>query len=222
MQEIDYIFCISTGRCGTKYLKTLFAHIPGCWAFHEPHPIGNNDIMRKCLNNGDTEPMRGLAQQKAERIEEIRGGCGLYVETNHCFIKGFGWFLPEFLLEERLGVIILTRKRAEIVESLLRTHCTPLTTSGPCWLITPKAKSPLCPRPDERREDYERESLGWYVDETAARAKAFQKRFGRIKYYIVDIEELNTPERVSEMFKFFGCKATEPISGIGVKVGRSR
>lgn len=244
-QRIDYIFCITTGRSGSEYLKTLFSLVSGCQAFHEADPVGNGDTMRRYLD-GDPEPIRSLVQQKVELIKQIKRQCRIYVETNHCFIKGFGWFIPQYLPEDRIGVIVLSRTPSEIAESTLGIGCSPLTPFGRDWIITPSIKNPLI-RPPKRLFSprtsyslfrflkwlcrgerfnragsrildwltiYELECLKWYVDETAAQARAFQKRFKRIKYYEVNIENLNTLDEVNKMFDYFGCTAKESLISV--------
>lgn len=142
----DYIFSINTGRSGSDYLKTLFEHVAGCQAFHEPRPVGNGKAMRRYAR-GHTGAMKAVAQQKAEIVRNVKRHSRLYVETNHCFIKGFGWFIPELLGEEKIGVIILKRDEPEIVTSMLRINCSPLVPYGRQWITTPDKSNPLVTPP---------------------------------------------------------------------------
>jgi hypothetical protein len=89
-----------------------------------------------------------MAATKVAAIEEVRKGSDCtYVETNHCFIKGFGWYLPGLLGQERMGVIVLTRHRDAVARSVLRIGCSPLVPWGREWLITPDVTDPLVPPP---------------------------------------------------------------------------
>ena len=45
--------------------------------------------------------MRKIAQEKVELIEEQKRDYQVYVGANHCSIKGFGWFIPQYLPVER-------------------------------------------------------------------------------------------------------------------------
>ncbi len=144
--KIQYIFSINTGRSGSDYLAKVFGHAVGCRAFHEPDPVGNGEEMRR-FALGDPEPMRRLTRKKVEAIREAKGDHPVYAETNHCFIKGFGWFLPEFIPQERIGIVILNREKAKIAESYLRIGCSPLTQRGRDWITTPDAVPPLAPPP---------------------------------------------------------------------------
>lgn len=200
---------------------------------------------------GNIAPMRLLAQEKVHQIKEATQNHSLYVETNHTFIKGFGWFIPELLPEDDIGVIILTRNKSKITRSYLRVGASPLEISGRSWLMTPNIKDPIIPPPkfifppaitykfflfirkfimpdrvNQQETDrktslinrwitrYELACLSWYVDETFARGRIYQEKFKRIRYYEVDIEELNTYEQISEMLSFFGHQPNDSIKTI--------
>jgi hypothetical protein len=145
-EKIEYIFCINTGRSGSGYLKNIFTHVSGCRSFHEPEPIGNEKVMRR-YSRGHLEPMRKFTQEKINSIKDLKGDYQTYVETNHCFIKGFGWFVPQHLPEDRIAVIILKREKSKIAESLLRIGCSPLLPDGRNWTNTPEIKDPLVTPP---------------------------------------------------------------------------
>lgn len=141
-----YIFSINTGRSGSHYLCRIFNHVSGCKAFHEPKPIGNGQEMRKYLAGKPTE-MRELTEKKVKKILNVQKECDTYVETNHCFIKGFGWFIPEYLDERDIGVIILSRPKKEVVDSLGRIGVSQLLPNGRKWLMLPAMRNPLVPPP---------------------------------------------------------------------------
>ena len=144
---IRYIFSIGTGRSGSAYLATLFAHAKDCRAFHEPAPIGNGAAMRQFLR-GNERPMQRITRKKAERILELLSSGERYVETNHCFLKGFGWLLPQYLPEDEMGVVILRREHNQIVDSMIRTDSSPIVPTGRDWIMTPLVSDPLVRPPD--------------------------------------------------------------------------
>jgi hypothetical protein len=145
-QKIGYIFSINTGRSGSDYLARAFTHVHGCRSFHEPKPIGNENAMRQFLRGHD-KPIRQLTEKKLEEIRNNKGGGEVYVETNHCFIKGFGWFITQHIPEEQIGVIILKREKSKIADSLLSIGCSPLVRRGMNWVITPSIDRPLVAPP---------------------------------------------------------------------------
>lgn len=148
MKKIKYIFCINTGRSGSHYLSKVFSHVSGCLAFHEPNPIGNGKAMIQYLK-GNSRLMERLTQQKVDRIKELKNkkNFSVYVETNHCFIKGFGWLIPNYLPEDEIGVVILKRDKAKIAKSLLRIGFSPLNQGSRGWIATPEIKNPLVEPP---------------------------------------------------------------------------
>ncbi len=143
---VESIFCINAGRSGSGYLTTLFKHVAGCRALHEPSPRCDGPAMRAYLL-GNPEPMREPVREKVAKIHDVRREHDLYVETSHHFIKGFGWLLPEHLSESKMGVIILTRDKAKVAASLFRLGVFPLMSSGRRLVITPDAAGPLVAPP---------------------------------------------------------------------------
>lgn len=139
--QIKYVFCINSGRSGSQYLYKLFLETHNCIAFHEKKPIGNGIAMRDYLN-GKIAPIANIAKQKSEYKKKETASGKIYIETNHCFIKGFGWLLPQFIKEENMAVIILSRNKEEIVNSLLRVSASLLEKDGRNWLISPDIKFP--------------------------------------------------------------------------------
>lgn len=144
--KVDYIFCINTGRCGSNYLFHIFSRVHGCIAVHEPQPICHKRPMHDFLDGNDA-PMRTLMPAKIAQIKETRGDAAQYIETNHCFIKGFGWLIPEHIPQEKIGVIILRRDKPKVVDSYWRIETTPLSDSGRKWLISPGRRNPLLAPP---------------------------------------------------------------------------
>ena len=248
MRKTEYIFSISTGRSGSDYLATIFKHVHDCQSFHEPQPIGNGREMRQ-YSQGYPAPMKSLTEKKVEIIKELKSDHQVYFESNHCFIKGFGWLIQDYFPQDRIGVIILKRNKSRVAESLLRIGCSPLNNFGRDWISTPDMKDPLvappkllfspratyqCARlikscgirsasfftrrilrrdfhyPDWLRA-YELQCLKWYVEETNAKAEAFMQQYPRIKYYVIDIESLNSIVSVERMLAHFGCKAKESM-----------
>jgi len=143
---IRFLFVISTGRSGSHYLSEVFKHVAGCASFHEPWPTLNDAPMRAYLR-GDPQPLRTLMPGKLAAMERERAGEPVYVETNHAFIKGFGWLLPEFIPESEMGVIVLRRGREALLDSLQRVHCSPFNVWGHRWIITPAADPGLVALP---------------------------------------------------------------------------
>jgi hypothetical protein len=138
--KVKYLFCINTGRSGSHYLHEIFKHVENCQVWHEAQPIGHGKVMRDYFF-GKPELMQELTAKKVEEIQQVKKESDCYIETNHCFIKGFGWFLPKYIPQEEIGVLILRRNPAQIVDSLLRINCSPLAIAGQTWVLTPDIKN---------------------------------------------------------------------------------
>lgn len=82
--------------------------------------------------------MRKAVFEKKSVIERAAFGKSLYVETNHCFIKGFGWELMPLLPQEQITVVVLERPAPEVAQSFYRIGVSPLGKRGHHWLISPQ------------------------------------------------------------------------------------
>lgn len=246
-KKIEYVFCVSTGRSGSDYLSRVLSYADNCVSVHEPKPRCNRGSMRKFLN-GNSAAMHALMQEKVARIAEQKGVTPVYAESNHAFIKGFGWLLPEYLDPEKIAVVILTREKEKIVNSFHRIEVTCLTETGRNWLILPTRRKPLVPPPrrflgvrmsyylfcllalpfrhkkyykqlrvprpkwlPEWIRNYEKDCLGWYVEETRALTRKFMESFPGIHYVSVSIDDLNDVDRVVALFEELGLQPSPAL-----------
>lgn len=181
------MFTISAGRTGTHYLATLFACVRDASSGHEDLPIGVGAPMR-AFAEGEEEPMRAVAELKARVVRE-RAGSGTYLEANHAFVKGYGWFLPELLGPENLRVIHLRRDPELVAKSLLRVRGVPGKTSwSRLWYSAPgQARNRQEPSPGS-----DALALGrWYAEEIERQAALYRARFPGVEVFEVTLEELN-------------------------------
>lgn len=206
---VKYIFSINPGRAGSHYLSVLFNFAEGCISFHEPKPSMNKKAMQE-FNEGDQRKIRKLMKDKIKRIEKFRKD-KVYVETNHCFIKGFGWIIPEYIDQRDIGVIILKRDYHEITKSLIRIRCIPLTKFGNEWLLSPYASQNVTTAPDNL---VEYELTRWYVEEIYARAKKYMMKFPYINYAEVNLKELNDLDNVKKLFLKFNLVASSELESV--------
>lgn len=201
--SIKYIFSINTGRSGSDYLTELLSKAKNSVSIHEGFPIMNGAPMQ-AFNEGDESALRALMPAKVAQIKKKRGtGQQVYCETNHTYIKGWGYLLPgTYLPQEEIGVIILRRDIEKTAQSLLRVHDVPgVSEWSRTWYLTPHARRNLS-RPPRHAT-----LLGlcqWYVQEIRHRGEAYKKQFPRITYLECDLEQLNNYDFVCHMFKMFG------------------
>lgn len=214
--SIKYIFCINSGRSGSDYLTELLSHAENTISIHEGVPIMNGYPMQQ-FNHGDDRELQKLMSLKMKEIyKKNKNGRKIYCETNHSFIKGWGYLLPDkYISQEEIGVIILRRDVDRTAYSLLRVRDVPGNSEWTkTWLLTPHAERNLS-KPFENSSFYD--LCKWYVEETYLRAEEYKKMFPRITYVECDLEQLNKYDFVLEMFSSFGLV---PMSTLQNLVGR--
>lgn len=203
--SIRYLFCINTGRSGSDYLTELLAQATNSVSLHEALPIMNGVPMQR-FNEGDEAALRGLMPLKLAEIRKKAGEEKVYCETNHSFIKGWGYLAPEVIPQDQIGVVILRRPAEQVIHSHLRVRSVPGTTQwSRTWVLTPGAARDRVPPPDR----HDRYALcRWYVEEVERRTRDYQAQFPDITYMECDLEQLNDRGFVRKMFDRFGLLAS--------------
>ncbi|MGK7940132.1 MAG: hypothetical protein AB4062_08285 [Crocosphaera sp.] len=214
--SIKYIFCINPGRSGSDYLTELLSKAENKVSIHEGLPIMNGFPMQ-AFNNGDEQWLQKLMPLKIKEIsKQSKNGRKIYCETNHSFIKGWGYLLPDkYISQEEIGVIILRREVHKNSYSFLRLRGVPgISEWTRTWLLTPNSKRDLS-QPSDNANLYD--LCQWYVEETYLRAEEYKKMFPKITYVECDLEQLNQYNFVVEMFATFGLV---PLPVLKDTVGR--
>ncbi len=113
MQPMMKIFVMASGRSGTKYLSELFQHnVESCVAKHEPY-LGMFGKPIYWYQQGDIDRIRRHFTLKKKLINRYRAG--VYIETNHAFLKSFSGVAIEAFPDAKL--IHLIRNPLEIAKS---------------------------------------------------------------------------------------------------------
>ena len=146
MGSVKAIFSINAGRSGSEYLAKILDGAKNCVSHHEKRPAGFGASLQ-AFNRGKMGPMSDVARIKASAIKQANAKGLIYIETNHCFVKGFGWPLMDAVAQEDIGIIILRRNPTKIAESMLRIRSVPLNRVGPYFNLTPNRKNPAVPPP---------------------------------------------------------------------------
>ena len=213
---VDMVFSINTGRSGSHYLHTLFRHAVGCEAYHEPPP-NMQGIPLVDWNMGKEEAMRTAFKRKRQKIDAALSKGHVYVETNNAFIKGFGELVAEAYHHPRIGVVVLTRDKAKIVDSLLGCGYYRAYHPPGEWLLRPWHVTALV----EYSEFYKTEAA-WYVDEVYARGLMFMEMHPDIHYYTIDVGQLNDYDQVVDMLEFFNLTPMDSLKGAVAKPTNTR
>src|SRR4051794_15459968 len=85
------IFCINSGRSGSKYLAQLLGTARNVKAHHEAEPKMNGEFI-DMINTQPLEATREKRRVKVNAIVDLLRASGrkdVYAETNHTFIKTF-------------------------------------------------------------------------------------------------------------------------------------
>jgi len=258
MSKIKYIFSINTGRCGSDYLSKIFSKVEGCNSNHEADPIGNGKFMFE-YNLGKRKNMELLAKSKFNDIINETSS-GIYADTSHLFIKGFGNYVKNYIDEKEVGIIILKRDKKSVVNSFYRIHSSLLLHNGKKWLLSPNKHNPLIQPPSflflssqhsyliawylkrlfsrinkflfatfstkvkefSFIKKYEFQCLEWYYDETYALADDFKRKHSNIKFYEVQLEQLNNQYEVERLLQFFDLKYNSNIDAILGKASNNK
>lgn len=220
-----YVFCVSPGRSGSNYLSKIFDHAKGWNGLHEPKPVMNCHYMSDYLK-GKKDTLQHKMPEKFLQIENDKGESG-YFESNHCFIKGFGWELFSKFEQNEVLVISLKREKDKVVDSYMRIGSDPLWNDGLNWFITPLAqsysKAPIGKNYYKFRRHLSRpfywmvdkglfkkkvwifnrplakKLLQWYYDETYLRLDAFRKKFPDCKIIEAKIEDFNSLDSIQRI-----------------------
>jgi hypothetical protein len=208
--SINYIFSINSGRSGSDYLTEIFSKTTNAISIHEGFPIMNGKPMQ-AFNQGEDTALRQLMTLKLKQINKSRKqGKKIYCETNHSYIKGWGYLIPdEYIPQEEIAVIILRRNIDDCAYSLLRVHDVPgYTEFSRTWYLSPKATFNLS-HPSANANAYE--LCRWYVQETNLRAEHYQSNFPNITYIECDLEQLNDYSFVLAMFERLGLNPSPDL-----------
>ncbi|WP_404785091.1 hypothetical protein [Altericista sp. CCNU0014] len=175
-----------------------------------------NGLPMQQFNEGDERALHALMPLKIKEIQKKRGtGAKVYCETNHSYIKGWGYLLPDFYIpQSEIGVIILSRAADDTAASLLRVHEVPgISEWSRTWYLKPgDVRNQSAPA--ENANPYE--LCQWYVEEINLRAEDYKRRFPGITYFECTLDRLNHESHVAELFATFGLEPSAELkSAIG-------
>ena len=140
---VKYIFSINTGRSGSTYVASLLKGFAGVEAFHENKPECYGVDMSNYINN-KANNIKNCSDEKLEIINKtIENSNKIYAETNHYFIKGFGWELMKKLDQKEVGIILINRSQEKIAKSWISKGTSILGRGGKNFLLLPVKNSEI-------------------------------------------------------------------------------
>ena len=213
------IFCLTSGRTGTKYLSYLFKNnIIDCVSKHEPSPT----MFGKPIywyQSGQKEKIKNFFKKKQAKINSYK--TNLYVETNHSFLKSFSDVAIESFPDMKLihairNPLKVAKSNFNRYEQLRKIHY-PLNYRGDDgnkyikWTLTGNEDIYKLFNFDNKSiyqisdEDiiYQYFILEWI--ETERRAINFLNKYNKHKdCYTLDVpKDLNNANKIKDMFNFF-------------------
>jgi hypothetical protein len=205
----SFIFTATTGRSGTMTLSELFATIPRCAAFHEPHPSMNADVLI-AANQGNT----ALVDRVYDRVKSInilRGAIGQhhYLEANHLFVKTFiGHAAAQF--GERMAVVHLVRSPVEVAMSIYCLQNLPGSDAGVIWWGDHRAPTNLLQIADQLESDPDLSHpfyrALWYWYEVELRFAAWRARLPSMRVVRFETPWFNDEGRIRALLDELGME----------------
>ncbi|MEQ1484728.1 hypothetical protein [Methyloglobulus sp.] len=200
----EYVFVVSTGRCGTNTLANICAKIPKCESLHEPHPMMNGDIMIS-YNQGDEKPAKNqFYLRKLPHIFWASAFSTWYIESSHMFIKSFGDFAYK-TFGSKLRLIHLTRDPIEVSNSYYLRGNIPGTPIGDDWTLNYRAAknslnlSELLDTDERFQHDFFK--CLWYWYEIEARMIAFSAKYPSVPVVHIDTNAFNDIHALEQLFR---------------------
>jgi hypothetical protein len=211
------VFTLSSGRSGTHFLYELIRrNAADCVAKHETYGFNPSMFGRPIYDHavGEQETIKRLLSRKCRIIDGYHTGS--YMETSHAFLKSWFHLAPQFfphlklvhLIRDPLYVAKSEASREELIKKLQLPFCHYRGGDGGryfLWSLT--GREPIFRHFDGMNLS----RLQWYVIqwiEIENRAMRFLDQFQKHRecFTLESPRELNSAERVNEMFAFLGLK----------------
>jgi len=217
------IFCISSGRAGSRYLAELLGTACGVRSFHEPDPSMSGEPLH-LINTLPIEASRQARRVKACAITDTLRSMQpleVYAETNHMFIKTFyDVVLTEF---SNVDVVILRRSLPHVVKSFIELgYFSPLNATGWEWMSSPNAATAALPAlaPDDRLDQYDA-AIAYLLD-IEARAQRFIRDYPWVRVHEARLEALQNADGAASLLERLNLHPTEATGTFAGRVINDR
>lgn len=184
------VFCITTGRSGSKYLSKVLECVDNASVYHEHQPYGHMPKLMLHAGTGHPDVVEFI-ERKINVIKSVK--TEHYIETNHCFIKSFWNIVSSF---SDVKVIHLSRDPYLVIKSFYLWNRIP---GNQHWHLSPFASNNIVPY---IVRDTAVNRLIWQTQEISERARLFSRRYSHIPVYLMDTEELNDLEKIDQMLQW--------------------
>ena len=204
------LFCINSGRSGSKYLAELLGTAVEVTSFHEAEPTMTGQYVRM-VNEACYPETIGQRRLKSKAIKTVLRSFPsghVYCDTTHMFIKTlYDVIMNDF---RNVDVIILRRELSLVLKSFIELqYFSKKNKVWPDWLTSPNAKTTAiqCIAPDGEMDQYDL-CIAYLVD-MEARSQRFKVEYPWVNTHEVRIEALNTYANVETLFGDLRVTPTE-------------
>jgi hypothetical protein len=206
-----FIFCINSGRSGSKYLARLLGSAEGVSAFHEANPNMSGPYLRMICEKG-LEATFADRRVKAHTIWQIVSRLPpgwVYAETNHMFIKTFFDVVIEAFKDHEIDVIILRRNLPQVLKSFITMgYFSEMNQVWPAWMHVPgKCNCIFQPPATGKPPDQYDLAIGYLLD-IETRAQRFKLQYTSCRIHEIMLESLQTLDEVKSFFTALGLSLT--------------
>jgi len=192
-----YIFCASTGNCGTEVLTRVFETFTDYPSFHEPGPCCAEQVMREVNNKcGINKTTREILNQKMDQILNDSHD-GNYFESNSIFIKSY---VERVIYKEKfrpLYMIYIERNPVDVLLSYVRKY--PYfdlnQTIAPHWGNNQIQLHKGLSAPEQILHNWFEIRQRYYLYKQKA-DKSFE----------IDFNKIGDPKEIKKMFDYFGIE----------------
>jgi len=212
----NFIFTLTTGRSGTRYLATLLRqNLPDAECHHEIHGwdrfgVDTPDVSHMTLFNsqGNVEKVRAFWRSKLQRIAATPRR--FYVETSHLLMKaGLVENLAPLTAEGTVHLIALERDPYATIVSFRNRF--DFLGKASCWLWYLDPEYPRNLVPSQALVAHSLNGLClWYILEVRARIARYEKLLSgepRVVFHRVSLEELRSAQGVARLLQALGVAA---------------
>jgi hypothetical protein len=200
------VFCVTSGRSGTRLLCQLLRDCVKIHAEHEPHPRVNF-VLRTFV----AVPQAASAWLITEKLPAILSATPepIYAETSHLFCKGL--IEPILQIGLRPKFILLSRPPSEVAQSLFQLNVIPARTpDGKLVLLGPEDPLVLALPEPAAFTDYQ--LCYWYAREIERRQAYYSGLFRKVgsAQFSIEMRQLLEWDSVRRLAKWIQGETAEP------------
>ena len=200
MEPIDVIFCVNSGRVGSKYLARLVDTTIEAHGLHEPDPVMGGPFLGMVTASPEEDSFseRLVKCRAIEDWMHRNGTKPIYCETNHLFVVTFHDVAAATF--PRMRVIYLRRALPLVVKSFVELgYMSSLDPGSPDSMISPNAVTAAIPAVAQDAELDHVDLVIAHLIDMEARGVRFRAAHPEIPAVDARLEEIITPNGAARL-----------------------